>query len=359
MVLDITRYHLFNDGLSLFFLEAALTMASPSWFRSAGFLREIKRSVTDHSGSTLDYQRSRSCFTHCPRSRMFLFLLLAICSTLAATIGPASILLFYPVRVWMKATSTHFYIGGLDNNLWPMKLNGNHTGHKACALSPLRMEFSSCLYASLTVLMGAATLPRPVHPGFIFCMPGGAAYQFPPANLIVGNIPTPDRNYTFGDPDTWAVARHLAVKSHMPLLNDHTNKAFAKSTQWRRRPRASGGTRIVPGEAGKFPVVRTVCSDRKAVTGPQSKLDVPILNNHGFWRTRNVTESTGPLAQIDFAVLSLTDWDALESKSSTTSQSRARWFPLPPNFGVGSAVSVQLVQNSTATNAYTCIVDAR
>jgi len=137
IVLDIVRYHLLNDGLSLFFVESALTLAAPSWFRSAGFLREIKASITDHSRNSATYKESRSCFTRFLRSRVLLFVLLAICSLMAATIGPDSTLLFTPSRVWLKATSTYFYIGGLEEDLWPATLTGKRIGHSACALRPL------------------------------------------------------------------------------------------------------------------------------------------------------------------------------------------------------------------------------
>jgi len=88
-----------------------------------------------------------------------------------------------------------------------------------------------------------------------------------PASLCVGNIPLPERDYNGGDPDTWAVAPHLAVTSHMAYLNENSNIAFEKATGWRKRLPDARGSRIVLTEAGKFPVVRTVCSDRVLITG--------------------------------------------------------------------------------------------
>lgn len=45
-----------------------------------------------------------------------------------------------------------------------------------------------------------------VRPGFKVYIPDGGAYQYPPASLMYGNVPTPETNLTRGDPDTCADA---------------------------------------------------------------------------------------------------------------------------------------------------------
>ena len=359
LVLEVVRYHLLNDGLDLWFIESGLTLASPTWLRSARFISQMKTSFTRRTEPSSNHDSTRSCFTPMLRSKVVLFVLLFICSSLVGTVGPASALLFLPSQLWIKATSTHFYIGGLEDVLWPTVLTHNHTGHDSCDLSPLRMDFSSCMYASLKVLMGAASVPRPTRPGFTFYIPGGTAHQFPPPSLVVGNLPTPEEDYRGGDPDTWAVAPHLAVVSHMDNLKERSNDAFKRATGWRKRLDSSGGSRIILTEGGKFPITRTVCSDRVNITGPLSKLAIPILDETKFWRTKDVAYSTGPLAQVDFTTLGLAEWNALQPNAATTLQSRAKWLPLPSNLGSGSALVVQLVQSPEITWAYTCVVDAR
>ena len=279
------------------------------------------------------------------------------CTLLALTVGPASALLFVPTQLWIKSSSTRFYMSGVEDDLWPAVLSRNHTGPEACAVSPLRRDYSSCLYASWTVLLGGVTVLRLKRPGFSFYIPGGDAYFFPPASLITGNVPDPN-DYTKGEPDTWAVGPDLGVASHMDYLNELTVEAFGKSTRWRARLKDVGGSRLVLTEGGRFPITRTVCSDRTAVTGPQSMLDIPVVEEHRLWRER-VHEGKGLMAHMDLASMNLTDWNALQLNATTTLQSRAKWLSLPPNLGFGSAILVRLVQNQTATYAHTCVVDSR
>lgn len=90
----------------------------------------------------------------------------------------------------MKATSTFFYIAGTEHDLWPTTLNRTHIGPKFCGLSPLHMDFKGCLYSSWTIL-GAAMNPRSMQPTWNFSIPGGPAYEFPPASLVFDNLPLP------------------------------------------------------------------------------------------------------------------------------------------------------------------------
>jgi hypothetical protein len=60
---------------------------------------------------------------------------------------------------------------------------------------------------------------RPARPGVRLYMPGGGAYEYSPAGMISGKVPTPETNFTFGDPDTWAVAPDIGVVSYMDFLH--------------------------------------------------------------------------------------------------------------------------------------------
>jgi hypothetical protein len=242
--------------------------------------------------------------------------------------------------------------------LWPGTLNQAHTGPEKCSLGPLGMKFSSYLYSSWRVLLGAVTVLGPVRPGYELYIPGGGAYEFPPASLIVGSIPTPETNFSAGDPYTWAVAPDLGVASHMDYLNQQTVVVFSHSKDWERQLRDAGGNSLVITTGGKLPIARTVCSERTTISGPLSKLNIPFLGELQFWRKR-AAYGTGAVSELDFAGLSMTDWDALKVNTSETLQSRAKWLPLLPTLGSGTAMMVHLVQSPAVTYAYACVIDAR
>jgi hypothetical protein len=148
------------------------------------------------------------------------------CITLATLVGAASVLPFFPAQRWFKASSTRFYVGGAEATSWPSTLTSDHNGGKDYAVSPLRMDYDSYLSCSWRILLGAITKRRPRTPGFRICIPGGSPYKYPPASLIYGKIPTPDTNYTRGDPDTLAVAPDLDIGSHMDYHNQQKVLGF-------------------------------------------------------------------------------------------------------------------------------------
>jgi hypothetical protein len=160
------------------------------------------------------------------RSKAFLYATLISCTVLATQVGPASAMIFTPAQLWIKATSTHFYIAGMEDVLWLATLTSNDNGSNLCRQSPLHVEYSSCLYGSWRVLPRAITILRSVRHGFRFYIPEGGAYKFPPSALIYGNMANPERNFTSEDPDTWAATSYLGVASHMDYLNQHTMQAF-------------------------------------------------------------------------------------------------------------------------------------
>jgi hypothetical protein len=330
-------------------------MATPTWLFSL-VTRNLCRTRSSGKGRDLSSSNS-SLVPLILRSKIFLYTLLVGCTLLVTQVGPASALLFTPAQLWIKASGTHFYMGGREDMLWPATLTSNHTGSERCRQSPLRMDFNSCLYGSWRVLLGAVTILRPVSPGFKFYIPGGDAYEFPPSALIYGNIPTPDRNFTMGDPDTWAAAPDLGVASHMDYLTQHTVHAFGHAQGWKKRLRDVGESRVVLTTGGRFPFVRTVCSARTTISAPPSKLDIPLLKESTFWRER-VANSSGPKFILDLTDLNLTEWDTFRA-NATTLQTRARWIPMPSNIGAGSAIMIYLLQNSTAMEVMTCAVDAR
>jgi hypothetical protein len=318
-------------------------MAKPAWLLSLASTSRVKA-------------RSSQPLALC--SKILLYTILVGWTILALAVGPASAMLFAPAQFWIKASSTHFYIGGREDTLWPATLTSNHTGPEICHQSPLRMEFTSCLYGSWRVLLGAVTMLRPVRPGFSFFIPGGGAYEHPSPALICGNIPAPENDFGPGDPDTWAVAPDLGVASHMGYLTEQTNHAFNFAQGWKKRLRDIGGSRVVLTTDGKFPVVRTLCMERTSLSTPPTRLDIPLLNEDKFWRER-VKNSSGPTFSFSLKDPSLADWDALQINTATFQQSRAKWIPMPENTGAGSAVMIHLLQSATVTDVVTCVVDAR
>lgn len=328
------------------------------WLRSIDFVSGTKSSVTNRSKASSKRQHVQSVLPMIVRSKLFFLVFLVGSTLLASTVGPASALLFLPTQLWIKASSTHFYLNGLENDLWPSTLTQNHTGPTQCGFSPLRMDFNSCLHASWRVLLGGVTALTPIRPGFNFYVPGGSAWIFPPANLITGNIGIPELNYTAGDPDTWAVAPHLGVTSHMAYLTEQTVHSFSLAKGWRRRLRDFVESRLAFTTGGKFPITRTLCGDRTTISGPLTKISVPVVNENRSWRAR-LPHGTGPTIDLDIKDLNLTDWDALHSSENTTLQYRAKWFPLPSNIGSGSAMMIQLLQDHATIYASACVIDAR
>jgi hypothetical protein len=76
-----------------------------------------------------------------------------ICCVLAATVGPASALLCVPIKLWLPAASTEYYIVGTEEQLYPLTLTANHTGPDYCKESPLRFN-GQCLHAGWKDLYG-------------------------------------------------------------------------------------------------------------------------------------------------------------------------------------------------------------
>jgi hypothetical protein len=255
-------------------------MATPTWLFSLASASGVRSSF--YGQESCFCSNTKSLVLLIMRSRTFLLILLIGCTILATAIGPASAMLFAPAQFWIKVTGTRFYIGGAEDILWPAVLTRNHTGSSNCLQSPLRMDFNSCLYGSWRVLLGSVTTLRPVRPALAFYIPGGGAYEFPPAALIHGNIPTPESNFTRGDPGIWAVAPGVGVASHMDYLNQQTVQAFGHAQEWRRRLLDVGENRVVLTTGERFTVVRTVCTDRTIVSAPLTKLELPLLEEDEF-----------------------------------------------------------------------------
>ncbi|KAH7072443.1 hypothetical protein FB567DRAFT_554114 [Paraphoma chrysanthemicola] len=358
IIVDLLRYHLLHDGLRLDFLGSGFSLAYPTWLRS---VFTTGRGSSSRSNSPRAPSRGRyvlSLALNIIRSQSILLICLVGLTGLANTVGPASALLFQPIQLWRKVSSTNFYLNGLEDDLWPSNLTQNHTGPTQCASSPLHMEFNPCLHASWRVLLGGLTTLNPIRPAFDFSIPGASAFFYPPGAVIKGNIAMPEYNYTNGDPDTWAVGPDLGVTSHLAYLGEETVTAFNVATGWRRRLRDFVESRLVLTTPGKFPVVRTLCAVRIEMTNSVTKLRVPVVNENQFWRAR-VVHGTGPSVDIDLKDLNLSDWDAFHISEGTTLQYRAKWLPLPAEIGNGSAVMVMLMQHSPRTYASVCVIDAR
>jgi hypothetical protein len=165
-------------------------------------------------------------------------------------------------------------------------LTSNHTDPSLCRQIPLHMEYSSCLYGSWRVWLGAVTILRPLRPGFGFYIPGGGAYEFPPSALIYGNVYSPESDFDSGDPDTWAVSPNLGVASHMDYIKEETVRAYEHAQGWKRSLKNIGGSRVVLTTNGKFPVVRPLCGEQSLFLAPPTDLPVPLLNETKFWRSK-------------------------------------------------------------------------
>jgi hypothetical protein len=330
-------------------------MASPSWLWSDDLLSGFRMAFADRPKFAVK-AGTLAVLSLFLRSKLVLFLVLICFTFLATVVGPASALLVVPTQLWVKAAGTHFYIGGTEKDLWPAILGRNHTGPDTCSVSPLPVEVATCLNASCRALLALVTVFSPIRPKFRTYIPGEVSWKVPPAMLITGNGPTPNTNYSWGDPDTWAVAPHLSVASHADLLNHYVDIAFEQATGWKTRLRDFGSNYLSVTTGGKMPFVRTVCGEKTRVSSSIWTINTPLVNETRLWRERTF-HGTGPTVQWDFAALNLTDWDAL-IYGNTTLQSRARWMPLPNSLGSGSALMLHLDQTPITTYAYACVIVA-
>ena len=360
IALDLLHYHLLNEGINLGLLASGLSIASPSWLWSFDFLSGLttwKQNYGSHAcpGFTRWSQDTL-------RSKVFLLSILCSATLLATMVGPASALLFNPIQFWVRSANTHFYIQGSEGSLWPEVLGLDHVGPAVCSKSPLPLGFASCLNGAWENLAAVITPHRftPMTPGFTLHISRGKVTQVPPAVQIVGNLPTPEKNFTSGDPDTWAVSPHLASASHADLIGHLIGISFQKSktNNARKRFRDFGRNHVTIATGSKFPITRTVCGDLSVVSDASSEVRFPILQKDEYWHTKEQV-SRGPMSNISLSSFNLSDWTALRLNATTEQQSRARWMQLPPKLGIGTAALIYLAQNRTKTLAHACIIDAR
>jgi hypothetical protein len=98
----------------------------------------------------------------------------------------------------------------------------------------------------------------------------------------------------------------MSVASLMDYIN-HVAEApftYAKGRNKRLSNAKVNGLRVTTG--GKFPVVRTVCGNRTALTGPVSVINIPLVPEDNFWRPR-VLDGLGPIRTLPVSSLDIED----------------------------------------------------
>ncbi|KAF2035260.1 hypothetical protein EK21DRAFT_84879 [Setomelanomma holmii] len=325
-------------------LGSGFALATPVWLRSVDFKSGFSKPGNDCAGESLR-PRAQSIASTVIKSKVFLLVLLVGSTILAGVVGPASALLFIPTQLWMKASSTHFYLKGKESDLWPSTLTQNHTGPMQCSSSPLHLDYTSYLHASWRVLLGGLTVLNPIRPEFFFYIPGGSALNVPPASMVYDNVAILESNCTHGDPDTWAVAPHLGVSSHSAYLTQYTFEAFSPATGWKRRLRDFVEGRAAFATGSKLAFTRTVCGPRAAVAGATTKTSIPLVDENRFWRAHTL-HGTDPIINLNFEDLNVTDWNGLQPNGKSAIQYRAKWLPLPSNIDSGSALVIKTLQDA-------------
>jgi hypothetical protein len=95
-----------------------------------------------------------------PTRRIFIMLLIAVGSLLAAFVGPSSALLMIPaVHNQWPAGATAFYLIGSNETLWPDHLDANHVGGRMCLdptpenISIASLPMSGCIWHGTSELV--------------------------------------------------------------------------------------------------------------------------------------------------------------------------------------------------------------
>lgn len=186
------------------------------------------------------------------RAKTFLGMTLLLCCILATTVGPASAILFLPIKVWVPAASSEFYLMGSESDLYPQKLTANHSGPEYCQIYPYKFT-PPCLHSGWRALFSDAEIYGNVFHFFTFNVPSR------PPRAIMGLVPVYD------DPDfieTSAVGITLPLALRMLDLRNKNAIAwgYAKGRSRRLRDFVDSGGGYAFAE-GKMPVIRTICSD--------------------------------------------------------------------------------------------------
>ncbi|KAF2279691.1 uncharacterized protein EI97DRAFT_455902 [Westerdykella ornata] len=337
IVLEIIRYYLLREGITFGLVGAGATFSSLNFLWSPEFWGLFTSSVPR-------------------RVKIFVGSALILCCLLASTIGPASTLLFLPIQLWLPAASTEFYLGGTEDQLYPLRLTAEHGGPDICRQSPLP-SYEQCLYAGFTKILPLMTTVGPVRPGWGVFLSGGSGTQVPP-RIMTGMSPDQYKNYSVVA-ETWAMMPTVAMIAHLQVLGIANGAAwgYAKGRNRRLRDFVGGGGGYGIAE-GKLPTVRTVCGNSRRIDNNTATLEFPVIERDKYWRDGL---KTGPIQEVQIGDLaSADDGDMFKRLNISHRQARAKWVTLPPS--LGSSVSAGVIvtgQNDTTLVAQGCVVDAR
>ncbi|KAH8731760.1 hypothetical protein GQ44DRAFT_821920 [Phaeosphaeriaceae sp. PMI808] len=361
IALDLVRSHILGDGLSIGLVSSGLSIGSPSWLWTIEFaggfqvsknLKKVWLALTHPTVLSLGLRSTTRSFSTFARSKIFLLIALVSLTILATFIGPSSALLFIPNDMWVPGPRTDFYIKGTVDTLWPVTLGANHTGPAICTAETARGDNENCLNGGWRKLSGVIQNINLLAPGWSLFMAGTTS------RMIEGLRPVPDRDYIFGDFDTWGITPSFAVAAHVNYIYGRGEAAFSFAKGRNRRLRDFGvnGGGASATTAGRIPVVRTVCGATKKVEESLKELSFPVISEDRHWRSKPT--DTGPTQSINISQLELRGWDGLKLGNKSVRQVRAHWLPMPAGLN-GSSAMIYLLQNGTSTYQSVCVTDAR
>ena len=335
IVLHSVRANLLHEeGLSLGLVGSAFTFTSVNFFWSAEYWSAIS---------------SASLFQRKSVRRLILILLLLLAGALAATVGPASALLFVPQLRWWKGGGTEFYLRGPEDQVWPLHLTKRNIGGSTCHNSSLVGKVY-CVSGGFPQVLGhvmASNTYISHGPGFY--------------DISISDQGWIDRTITLQNPynpgvnstETWAYTVHMA--SSWLAYNNHFAWNIAKqvantNTAFRQLETAQFSV------SSKIPVVRAACGPASNFTRSTEPLQLlfPVMSQHASWGDDSVQPAIlGPLKSLD-----VSDMHLLQLRDTKGLQ--AKWFPLPPDFGDATAGLALVTRNNLSFAAGRgCVVDAR
>lgn len=329
-MLDIIRYELLHEGISLGLLTASFSITGLNFLWSPNLLSIF---FTNYSWT----------------KRILLLLFISTCCILTSIVGPASAILFVPTQLWRQNGWTHIHLGGDNNTRWPLQLTAENTGPGLCGEHSTMLE--------------------------LVCPGGGydnisPRLRYPPA--VVYSIPIPDCYYTRFirgrapwlhksaaeqmTPEIWVHTPRADVTFMMNDINmvygDAQNSATGRNK--RLRDFVDGVYQIAPS---KLPVGRVVCGPPQLISSDTKTLSFPVLAPDHKWRnfsTKSMEESWGPVIEHYVGNMS-----RLYATKEHATQANTQWIPLWPEFGAATAGLAVISQNLEITVARGCTLDFR
>lgn len=324
-MLDVIRFQLVRDGISLGLLSSGFSVVGLNFLWSPEFLSIIRTRL-----SVL--------------TKIWLGCVIVTACVLISVVGPASALLFTPTQVWKQSARAEFYVGGNEQQLWPTHLTSNHTGPAICQQNPSSALYS-CPYGGYRSLFN--TLGQLPSPAFQVILSDwsvrremkGRTYSYPAG--------------VAESAETWAYTSRCDVAS---LLNDMNYKyAIAQSYATGRNRRLrdfNSGSYYITEE--KIPVGRSVCGPSVVIQNDTRALPFPVLDPDRAWRNKSLGpfQTQGKVEYFPIANL-------LHTNTTQSNQISSKWLALNSTFGAATAGLVIMAQNDTTTVGRTCTLDCR